>query len=137
MDEFIRLVIKYESLRLHSYLCPAGVWTIGYGSTGPGIGPGIVWTKEQATQRLLKDTRIYWLAVRKLVPNAPETHVAALADFAYNLGLTRLKSSTLLKKYKQGDLAGARVEIKKWVHAGGKKLRGLELRRAEEASLLV
>jgi lysozyme len=61
---------------------------------------------------------------------------AILADFAYNLGATRLAGSTLRRKINAGDLQGARVELRKWVRAGGRILPGLVLRREAEAALL-
>lgn len=130
------MIRRFEGLRLRAYLCPAGVWTIGYGSTGADIGPGLVWTREQAEARMLADARRFLAGTRRLCPQASGPHLAALADFTYNLGLARLAGSTLRRWYNSGDLAGARRELAKWVRGGGKILPGLVLRRQVEATLL-
>jgi lysozyme len=62
--------------------------------------------------------------------------MAAITDFAFNLGLTRLKASTLRRRLRAGDLAGAAAELRKWVRGGGRVLAGLVLRREAEAALL-
>jgi lysozyme len=134
--ELIALIQRFEGLRLRAYLCPAGVWTCGWGSTGPDVGPGTVWTREQADARMLLDAQKYTLAAQKLCPKAVGKQLAALADFAYNLGTSRLAASTLRRRFNRGDLVGARAEIQRWVYGGGKKLPGLVLRRKAEAALL-
>lgn len=127
----------FESLRLTAYLCPTGIPTIGYGATGPDIHLGLVWTREQADERLTLDAERSIAVVRRLCPQAQDAHMAALADFAFNLGPTRLASSTLRRRYNAGDLAGARHELTRWVYGGGRALPGLVRRRAAEAALLV
>lgn len=62
--------------------------------------------------------------------------LSAIADFAYNLGLDRLKHSTLRRRLNAGEIEDAKDELRKWVYGGGKKLRGLILRRDAEAKLL-
>lgn len=131
------LIRRFEGLRLRAYRCPAGVLTCGYGSTGPDIKPDTVWTKEEAEARMSSDSALYLSATRKLCPGQVGDSLAALADFAYNLGCTRLKGSTLRRKINAGDMAGARAELGKWVRGGGRVLPGLVARRAAEAALLV
>jgi lysozyme len=132
----IALIQRFEGLRLRAYTCPAGVWTCGWGSTGPDVTPATEWTREQADARLMLDAQAATIAAKKLCPLADGDELAALADFAYNLGATRLAGSTLRRKFNAGDLAGARLEIRRWVYAGGRVLPGLVLRRAAEAALL-
>lgn len=132
----LELIRRFEGLRLKAYFCPAGVLTCGYGSTGPDIKPDTVWTKEQAEARMLSDATRFATAARALCPGQTDDIRAALADFAYNLGATRLAGSTLRRKINAGDIDGARVELKKWVRGGGKILPGLVVRRAAEAALL-
>lgn len=132
----LALIRRFEGLRLRAYYCPAGVVTIGYGSTGVGVTPSTVWTKEQAEERMAQDATVFERAASKLCPRQTAPVNAALADFAYNLGATRLAGSTLRKKINAGDLPGARKELLKWVRGGGKILPGLVLRRNAEAALL-
>lgn len=134
------LIRRFEGLRLKAYLCPAGVWTCGYGSTGPDIKPGVTWTQEQSEQRMQQDAQRFASAAIKLCPVLPqhgEAKTAAIADFAYNLGATRLAGSTLRRKVNTQDWAGAQVELRKWVFGGGVKLPGLVLRREAGARLLM
>lgn len=137
-DPLMGLIRRFEGLRLKAYLCPAGVPTIGYGSTGPDIKLGQTWTQTQAEERMTRDAAVHVLAVAKICPALPSSPnaLAAIADFSYNLGATRLKGSTLRRKINAGDMAGARTELRKWVRGGGKVLPGLVLRREAEAALL-
>lgn len=130
------LVRRFEGLRLRAYYCPAGVLTCGYGSTGPDIKADTVWTEEEAEARMRLDAARFESAARKLCPALDGDALAAVADFAYNLGCTRLKGSTLRRKINAGDMAGARAELAKWVRGGGRVLPGLVARRAAEAALL-
>ncbi len=74
-------------------------------------------------------------AVDKALPKLkPETR-AALGSFTYNVGVGAFNSSTLLRKAKSGDLIGACNELTRWVYAGGRKLKGLVIRREAEREL--
>lgn len=135
--ELLDLIRRFEGYCRRAYLCPAGVWTIGYGSTGPDIKPGMIWSREQAEARMLGDARRFVVAAKRLCPTAEGRTLAALADFAYNLGAGRLAGSTLRRKFNAGDIAGARRELRKWVRGGGRILPGLVIRREAEAALLL
>jgi lysozyme len=130
------LVRRFEGLYLKPYLCPAGVPTIGYGTTGQPLTPDTVWTLEQAESAMQREANACYTAAKKLAKNATYSQWTALADFAYNLGVTRLAGSTLLKKINLGDRKAAKLEIEKWVWAGGRVLPGLIARRKAEAELL-
>lgn len=118
------------------YLCPAGVWTCGWGSTGPDVVPGQAWTQEYADRRLESDALKFARGVLVLCPLLRGGAHAAIADFAYNLGLGNLRASTLRRRLNAGNMAGAAVELKKWIRGGGRVLPGLVARRAAEAALL-
>lgn len=137
------LLVRFEGLYLRPYLCPAGVWTIGLGSTRHLDGrpvrptdPPI--TPEHAYLLAVAQIRAEYLpAVLKLCPGAQSfDQVAALVDFAYNLGIGALRGSTLRKRVNAGDWPGARAEIQRWTRGGGRVLRGLVIRRAVEAAML-
>lgn len=142
IDAAAVLCMRFEGFRANPYLCPAGVPTIGFGSTAYAEGtrvqltdPAI--TREAATDLLLHTLRtIYVPGALKCCPGVTGPRLAALADFCYNLGVGRLKASTLRKRVNAGDWDGARVEILKWNKAGGRVLRGLTLRRKAELALL-
>lgn len=136
MESLLRLIRRFEGLRLQAYSCPAGVLTCGYGSTGPDIKKDTVWTVEQAENRMRQDAKRFEEAASKLCPGQAGDNLAALADFAYNLGITRLAGSTLRRKINSGDIQGAKIEITKWVRGGGKVLPGLVIRRNIESLML-
>lgn len=130
----------FEGLRLKAYLCPAGVPTLGYGSTGPDIKLGMTCDKAWAEQRLLKDLGWFWSEVVRASPillTQPPARGAAVLDWTYNLGAGRYRASTLRKRINAGRWEDAAREMRKWVYGGGKKLRGLELRRDEEVRYLL
>ena len=132
-ENLMTQLMVMEGLSLEAYEDCAGVPTIGYGHTrNVKMGDRIsqYWAKE-----LLKDD------VREVAQQVQELNVAqtqgqfdALVSFTFNLGIGRLKSSTLLKVIREGGSKSAiKKEFKRWVYAGGKRLRGLELRREWEA----
>lgn len=137
------LARRFEGLYLRPYLCPAGVPTIGYGATYYEDGTLVTLadppiTRERAEALLLWMVRtVYLPAVMKLCPgiDSPE-RAAALIDFTFNLGSGNLKASTLRRKVNAGDWDSAKVELMKWVRAGGKVLLGLVKRRHAEAELI-
>lgn len=136
LEKLYILIKQFEGCRLNAYLCPAGIWTCGWGSTGLDVTPTTVWTQAQADARMQSDALNFAKQVAKLCPNLSGDALCAIADFAYNLGIGRLKSSTLLKKLKQNDMAGSQIELMKWVKGGGKVLPGLVKRRTAESNLL-
>lgn len=131
-----KLIRRFEGCRLTPYICPAGVWTCGWGSTGPDVFPGKSWTQEYANARLEMDAARFAQGAYLLCPSVDGDALCAIADFAYNLGLGALKGSTLRRKLNRGDYEGARQELMKWVRGGGRVLPGLVLRRSTEAALL-
>ncbi len=120
-------------------------WTIGWGATGPDdqtgdgladrIGPGTLWTQAQCDARLTQDLKRYALDVARAIGSAPTTQARfdALVSFHYNTGA--IARATLTKKHKAGDYEGAVAEFGRWKHGGGRVLKGLVRRRAEEAKL--
>lgn len=112
-------------------------WTIGWGTTGPDIRPGLVWTQAQCDARLAADVGSFATRVSALLGNAPTTQrqFDALVSFAYNVGLAQLAGSTLLRLHKAGDHAGAQQQFVRWDKAAGKVMPGLLRRRQAEAAL--
>ena len=113
----------------------AAPWTIGWGATGPDIGPGTVWTQAQCDARLEADLARFAADVVRALDGAPTTHrqFDALVSFHYNTGA--IHRSTLMRKHRAGDFEGAAREFARWKYAGGRVLKGLVRRRAAEARL--
>ena len=110
-------------------------WTIGWGATGPGIGPGTVWTRVQCDERLAADLFRYATEVAQAIGDAPtsQSQFDALVSFHYNTGA--IARATLTRKHRAADYAGAAAEFARWNRAGGRIMRGLSRRRAAESEL--
>lgn len=132
------LIKSFEGLKLKAYQDVVGVWTVGFGSTGPHVKPGMVITAKQAEDLLRDDVSRFEACVSKQVTVAlSQNQFDALVSFAFNLGCGNLGSSTLLKKLNAKDYAGAAAEFPKWNRAGGKVLAGLTRRREAEKALFL
>ncbi|MEP3071507.1 lysozyme [Maricaulis sp.] len=141
-----RLIQHHEALRLEAYLCPAGVWTIGWGHTGSDVHEGLVITRDRAEELFTRDVSAFEAGVNRLV-HVPvsQAQFDALVSFAFNVGLDEdvddipegLGDSTLLRLLNAGDYEGAAQEFPKWRRGGGRVLPGLVRRRAEEQALFL
>jgi lysozyme len=138
----LNLIKSFESLRLNAYKDPAGIWTVGYGHTGPDVYPELKISKADAERLLAEDLRESEEATQNLV-TAPlnDNQFAAVVSFAFNAGNGALKGSTLRKKLNQKDYKAAADEFLKWVYTTikGKKvaLPGLARRREQERNLFL
>jgi len=132
----IGIIKRHEGLRLKAYLCPANVWTIGYGHTGD-VKPDQIITQSQADDLLVQDLMRFNKGVNELVKKEiTQNQFDSLVSFSFNVGLGALGKSTLLKKVNRNPKDETiRDEFHKWVNAGGKRLAGLVKRREEEANL--
>ena len=144
LDITAALCRRFEGLRSRPYLCPGGVATIGYGATRhldrrPVTLFDLPLTAAEAQALLLATLRRDYLpGVLSACPEAdtPE-RIAALADFAFNLGLGALRSSTLLRRARAGLWEDVPAELRRWVRGGGRVLPGLVARREAEAALVL
>ncbi|MGZ8317518.1 MAG: lysozyme [Telluria sp.] len=137
MDELVALIKRYEGCKLTAYLCPAGVWTIGWGETR-GVKPGMVWTQAQADEILRRRVAQFLLAVLKRCPELhlmPDCRAAACTSLAYNIGVGAFGASSVCRKTRRWDIEGAARSFLLWNKAGGRVLRGLTRRREAERAL--
>lgn len=136
----IDIIKSAESLRLNAYLCPASVWTIGYGHTS-GVKRGDVIGAQAAEAFLRQDLATAEAAVNQLVlVHLTSNQFSALVSFVFNVGAANFAKSSLLRKLNAGDRTAVPRELAKWVYdrdAKGKlvKLPGLVTRRARESAL--
>jgi lysozyme len=134
----LQLIKEFEGLRLDAYICPAGVWTVGYGSTGDHVYPGQVITEPEAEELLRKDLwRFEDCVSSRVTVGLTDNEYAALVSFAFNCGCGALQESTLLRRLNAGE-PKPRVfseELPKWVRGGGQVLPGLVRRRQAEVDL--
>jgi lysozyme len=134
-EEGISLIKKFEGCELEAYQCSANVWTIGYGHTRD-ISEGDSCTQAEADEMLVDDLQEFEGYVNELIDaELTQSQFDALVAWTYNLGPTNLKSSTLLKRLNEDDMADVPHQIRRWNKAGGKVLDGLIRRREAEALL--
>ena len=136
----IDLIKKFEGIRLKSYICPAGVLTIGYGHTGSDVYPNQQITEEEAEKLLWKDTESAQQTVSSFVQaNINQNEYDALVSFTFNVGPTAFVNSTLLKLLNNGtDRKIVASEFGRWVKAGGDEaVPGLVRRREAEKALFL
>lgn len=131
----IELIKEFEKLRLEAYLCPAGVWTIGWGHT-KGVKPGMKITEEQAEELLEEDMQEAIRVVERLNADLSDNQYNALVSFVFNIGGSAFATSTIRRKILANpNDKNIRKEFMRWVYADGEMLKGLERRREEEAEL--
>lgn len=131
----IALIKEFEGCKLTAYRDAVGVWTIGYGSTGAHVKPGMTITQAEAEKLLLDDLDRFESAVAKYAKVATQDQFDALVSFAFNVGPEALRTSTLLRLHNEGQYALAAEQFARWNKAGGKVMAGLTRRRAAEAAL--
>ena len=137
------VIVRFEGFRSRPYMCSAGVWTVGLGSTryldGQPVRPtDPPITREHAYALAVEQLRRDYLpAVLRLCPGIDSyDRLAGVLSWAYNCGNDALRGSTLRRRINAGDWPGAQAEMRRWIHGGGRVLPGLVTRRAVEAGML-
>ena len=138
-DDGLALIKRFEGLAPDVYICPGGWPTIGYGHVvrddeRDRFADGI---DEAAAEELLRcDVETAERAVLRLIRVPLEDgQFDALSSFAFNLGSGALQRSTLRRKVNREEHGAVSPEFRRWVWAGGRKLKGLIRRREAEARL--
>jgi lysozyme len=158
------LMHKYEGFRSRPYLCPAHIWTIGYGhvlyqeqirlpvvrvegKATPMIRKEMplkpednrVWTKTEIDELFRADVASFERGVLRLVPGVVgrQGSFDALVSISFNFGLGNLQRSTIRMRANRGDWNGAADAFRVWTKGGGKVLPGLVKRREAEIALFL
>ena len=138
----ITLIKHHEGVRAKPYKCPAGLWTVGVGHLiGDGKSLPEAWNKtftnEEIDGLLKHDLNRFELGVSKMLPNVSlrQHEFDALVSFCFNLGLGCFQRSTIRQALLRGDKKAAMESLVKYCRAGGKILRGLQIRRMDEKAL--
>ena len=131
----IALIKELEGLRLKAYLCPGGVWTIGYGHTA-SVKPGMVISEAQAEEYLKADLVRFERYLNGLGLALNQNQFDALISFIYNVGTGNFSNSTLLRKVRANPQDNSIVdEFLRWVYSKGRVLPDLQRRRLAEMKL--
>lgn len=134
-DAGIALVKQFEGCKLEAYRDAVGIWTVGFGHTGPDVHPGMKITQEEADDLLADDLKVFEHCVNSAV-SVPLTQgeFDACVSLAFNIGCGRFRASTLVRKLVDND-DSASTEFLRWNKAGGRVLAGLTRRREAEKDL--
>lgn len=141
-EEGVRLIKRFEGCKLETYRCSAGILTVGFGHTGPDVHEGMTITQEEADELLRKDLDRFERAVWNAVRFGLQQHeFDSLVSFAFNVGVTAFKGSSLVNYLNRGMKLHAAGEFPKWRFAtvNGKKteLPGLVARRNAEKEMFL
>ena len=129
------LIKQFEGLRLEAYLCPAGIWTIGYGHTS-GVSPNSFITIQEADEYLHRDVATIEMQLNKLNLILRQCQWDAIVSSVFNVGIGNFKASTLLAKIRINPDDNSIIdEFLRWVYANGKVMKGLQKRRLAEMKL--
>jgi lysozyme len=152
-EDGIELIKHFEGCHFNPYLCPANLWTVGYGHV---LYPkqnrlklherktfslhkedDRKWSEKEVDDLLRHDLQRFERGIHRLLPSVPlkQNQFDALVSFSFNLGLGTLQRSTVRSALLRGDEERAIDTLLLYRRAGGKILRGLERRRAKEAEL--
>ena len=151
-EDGIKLIKHFEGCHYKPYLCPALLWTVGYGHV---LYPEQArlkldkrkqwelmpqdarqWNQEEVDNLLKKDLRRFELGVlRYITVPLKQCEFDALVSFSFNLGLGTLQRSSVRSKLNRGEKEAAMDTLLMYRRAGGKILKGLERRRAAEVNL--
>ncbi len=133
----IDLIKQFEGLKLKAYLCPANVWTIGYGHT-KNVKANECISEKTALNFLKNDLIIFEDSINNLVKvNLNQNQFDALVSFVFNIGISNFKKSTILKLINMSDFNLASQQFDKWIYINGKISKGLVKRRQIEKSLFI
>jgi lysozyme len=132
------LIKNFELLKLAAYQDPKGIWTIGWGHTGPAVIEYLTCSMDEAEEWFQQDTAAAVHGVdSSLQTNVSQNQFDALVSFAFNVGVGAEQHSTMLKLVNARDFAGAAAEFPKWDHIGGIENAGLKRRRLSEQALFL
>ena len=150
LDLAAELCRRFEGFRSKPYLCPAGVPTIGYGSTYYADGRKVTLEDspiDEPQARALLAHELLSTYAPGVIRQCPILltiaatqrdwrKMNAIVDFCYNLGVGRLQTSTLRRKINAQDWDAAKEQLMLWTRGGGKILPGLVKRRQAECALM-
>lgn len=130
------LVAPHEGAVNKTYVDPVGIITSCLGHTEKGLKLGVRFTDEQCMDQFAKDLSKANTSVHEVI-HTPMTvyEEAALTSFTYNVGKSKLRTSTLAKYFNAGNATAGCNELIKWVYSGKVKLKGLENRREQERQM--
>lgn len=134
----VDLIKTFESCKLTAYKDLAGIWTIGWGDTGPDVVCSLKITQDQADKRLEKKLLYFENIVNRTVRiNINQHQFDALVSFCYNVGQGSLEHSTLMSDLNHANYSKASQDFLDWDKVNGHVVAGLLRRRKAESTLFL
>jgi lysozyme len=134
----ITLIEGFESLKLEAYQDSKGVWTIGWGHTGPDVYEGLTITEDQADALQKQDLNTAETCVNNdVIVDLQQCQFDALVSFTFNVGSGNEEHSTLLSLLNSGDYSDAANQFVRWDQSGGQVIPGLLRRRKAEQAMFL
>lgn len=134
-EEGLELIKRFEGFKPMAYRDIGGVWTIGYGHTGPDVTEALIITQQMATALLEADVRKFEICVENaLHRDVTQQQFDAMVSLAFNVGCNAFRNSTLLKHVNAGRHHEAALEFGRWNKVGEREIEGLTRRRGAEAT---
>lgn len=132
----LEIIGNAESCVREPYYCPANVLTVGIGSTGNNIEQKI-YTDEEIAERWVSDIKAAEMCVNRFANgfHLPQSVFDSVTSITFNVGCSKMKTSTMYKYLNSGDYLGACNQFPRWNKAAGKILKGLVIRREKEREL--
>lgn len=130
------LIKSFEKLELKAYQDTGGVWTVGWGHTGPDVKES-TWVDPQGAERLFQED-VSWaegVVDGNITVPLEQYQYDALVSFVFNIGAYQFRTSTLVKKLNQKKYDEVPGELRRWVYDEHKVEPGLVKRRDKEATL--
>jgi len=153
LSKAIQIIKEFEGCKLKAYQDLRGIWTIGWGTTAPILysftdwstyvfpAVGVIWTQVEADRALEEAVEHVMSGVLKVIEHCPihipDTALAALVSFVYNVGIGNFERSGVLKCLLRGDMVGASQNLLLWNKIGPYVSLGLSSRRKIESDLLL
>lgn len=145
-----KTLVQLEAMKRYVYEDSAGLPTIGVGHLltkdelssgkiqigGEFIDYRMGLTPDQCLALMEQDLEPTCKVVDECVKVPLNPHQRdSLILFAFNVGVSAFRNSTLLKKLNAGEYAEVPDQLSRWVFAGGKVVKGLANRRRAESEL--
>lgn len=127
------MIEGFEGCRLQAYKCPAGIWTIGYGHTGPDVFEGLVIDQAHADALLAHDSVRFAVAVSHICPVANQNQFDAMVSLCYNIGAGNFSGSSVARMHNAQRYGEADLDFALWNKIDHVVNDGLTRRRAAEA----
>lgn len=130
------LIGQFEGKRNVGYFDIVGVPTFCFGGTGPAAVVGKRYTDAECNTQRATMIRAHAEGIARCITVAvPSPSLQAFISFSFNVGVGGFCKSNVARKLNAGDLRGACAGLSAWDYAGGKRIHGLTVRRAQERTL--